>query len=446
MACPEVHAQIARRSRALSGSRIIVLVAVLVTVVLNLNPIRQIVPVFQVQSLLTLGAAAITAGAVLLAYLVARMDASRAINGIAAAIGIYGLLVMPATVVAFGTGPAAQFTQLVRLLGCAVFLVLMGFAAGPGQPRWTAGWRAALLGSLVTLSLAAVITSIPALDVLTSSLVPSVVVLVGWFLLAVHYLALGLSRRAPELYRIGIGVAVIAASQVIRISGGDLVLAGSTRVLGSLLMFMALSVKLRQVMQAAVERAAERDHEMQNVLAGLDGMTHVLPHTGQQERELLTEALREEITRLRGLLDRKVDLPSCAVEPVLSRLVAMRRSSGLDVSLDVQPDLRAAMPASALAQVVTNLLANCERHAPGASVRVNARAADGRVRIDVQDDGPGLPPELRRRALTRGVHDSSRGGSGLGLYVSSQLVADAGGSLELLPTEAGCHASVQVPA
>ena len=93
---------------------------------------------------------------------------------------------------------------------------------------------------------------------------------------------------------------------------------------------------------------------------------------------------------------------------MLAGLVALRRDAG--VSLSVAPDLQLRGDPAVLAQIVTNLLVNCARHAPGADVTVTARSGNGVVSIEVRDTGPGLPPEGER------VGDTP--GSGLGLPIS----------------------------
>jgi two-component system OmpR family sensor kinase len=94
------------------------------------------------------------------------------------------------------------------------------------------------------------------------------------------------------------------------------------------------------------------------------------------------------------------------------------------ITLSCPPGLVAALPAATLAQVVTNLLANCARHAPGAEIRVTARGEKGVCLIEVADAGPGLLALQGETATT---------GSGLGLELSSQLVGDYSGSLQLMP-------------
>ena len=98
--------------------------------------------------------------------------------------------------------------------------------------------------------------------------------------------------------------------------------------------------------------------------------------------------------------------------------------------------------------MVTNLLANCDRHAPEAPVTVRGYRAGERVVVEVRDEGPGLRAALGHDVLQRGVHDPAGGGSGLGLHISAQLLAREGGELDLrtVTDPRGCLATVSLPA
>ena len=130
-------------------------------------------------------------------------------------------------------------------------------------------------------------------------------------------------------------------------------------------------------MGRAQEAAAERDHELRNGLAGLAGITHLLSDdTGSPDHERLRHAVLAELGRLHAILDGGLPdaLPDVdyAVEPVLAGLVALRADAR--VTLSVAPDLHLRGDPAVLAQIVTNLLVNCARHAPGADVAVTARS------------------------------------------------------------------------
>nr|WP_239028949.1 ATP-binding protein [Pseudonocardia acidicola] len=104
------------------------------------------------------------------------------------------------------------------------------------------------------------------------------------------------------------------------------------------------------------------------------------------------------------------------------------------------------MDQAALVQVIANLLVNCERHAPGAQVWLRARSADGRVRIEVADDGPGLPPGAAEDLLRRGARGPGSTGSGLGLAITADIVGQHQGTLTLASGGRGCSAVIDLPA
>jgi two-component system, NtrC family, sensor histidine kinase KinB len=85
-----------------------------------------------------------------------------------------------------------------------------------------------------------------------------------------------------------------------------------------------------------------------------------------------------------------------------------------------------------VALVFENLIANAVRHSPKDGViTVRAAPEDGRVRFDVRDQGPGVPPEYRERIFEKffRVPGTSGEGIGLGLYISREIVRAHGGEM-----------------
>jgi two-component system OmpR family sensor kinase len=97
-----------------------------------------------------------------------------------------------------------------------------------------------------------------------------------------------------------------------------------------------------------------------------------------------------------------------------------------------------------LHRMVLNLLDNAARHTPpDSTVELRLRMEDGDAVLEVEDDGPGVPPELRDHIFDRfvrgeGPADVATGpGSGLGLAIVSAVAISHGGSAKAGESRAG---------
>lgn len=441
-------------------------VSLLAIVLLDIAVMRGALAVEPTFLVLTVAAAAAGAAAAILAGITARLTGDPRPSWIAAALVLYCVIVLPwTTVAAAQLDVAHRASRLVAYLGALVVLLL---AIRP--PRLLRAWGGWML-LLATGLLAIVVLELPAVPVLAwlaDGPMLTVAVLGGWAAVAAVFVADGYRRRSRPRLRLGLGLVVLAVGQLYRVAAdaslptSDITFA-ALRLLGLLIVLVALAqltqVALRSVetaqwrqqeelaaaavhMERAQETAAERDHELRNGLAGLAGITHLLSvEGGSQDHERLKQAVLAELGRLHAILDGGLLAlgPSVdyAVQPVIAGLVALRAAK--TVELDVEPGLRATGDPAVLAQIVTNLLVNCDRHAPGATVAVTARRRGDGVSVEVRDTGPGLPPENER---------SDKGpGSGLGLPISRRLAATQGGRLVLrtVTNPRGCSATLTLP-
>jgi signal transduction histidine kinase len=104
-----------------------------------------------------------------------------------------------------------------------------------------------------------------------------------------------------------------------------------------------------------------------------------------------------------------------------------------DLHVDVAP-----VPVSGardeLHRMVLNLIENAVKHTPaGTHIQVSTVIEDGEAVLVVEDDGPGVPPELGPRVFerfVRGGRDGARG-SGLGLSIVHSVAQSHGGSVTL---------------
>jgi two-component system, OmpR family, sensor histidine kinase MtrB len=124
-----------------------------------------------------------------------------------------------------------------------------------------------------------------------------------------------------------------------------------------------------------------------------------------------------------------------AVRPEELAVNALRSAQAADVPIDVDPQalgLVIQVDKRRLERVIVNLVDNARTHGEGA-VRMAIDAADGHVRLAVEDAGPGVGPDDRLRIFepfVRGRAAGRRGtadGTGLGLSLVAEHVRLHGG-------------------
>lgn len=124
-------------------------------------------------------------------------------------------------------------------------------------------------------------------------------------------------------------------------------------------------------------------------------------------------------------------VPRQAAEQLSKTIAALYRDRDLAIEIDVGPALRVAVDPDDLREMLGNLMDNAGKWARR-RIRVSARLDGATATVSVEDDGPGIPPEMRREALAPGRRlDESRPGSGLGLAIAGDLAALYGGAVAL---------------
>lgn len=117
---------------------------------------------------------------------------------------------------------------------------------------------------------------------------------------------------------------------------------------------------------------------------------------------------------------------------------------GVNLSLEIQDGIP-PIPANGflVERMLTNLMENSAKYTPrGGSVKVRAGRKNGSLRIEVEDDGIGIPPEHRERIFERFYRvdkDRSRkiGGTGLGLSIVKHIVLQHEGTIRVESEEGG---------
>jgi signal transduction histidine kinase len=224
--------------------------------------------------------------------------------------------------------------------------------------------------------------------------------------------------------------------------------------------------RLRDAFVAAVS------HELRTPLTSMSGFLEMLgdeePELGPSGRRYL-DVIRRSNTRLRGavedlllvaeieadrlvLLPEPTDLAELATATVEAALPAAAEQ-GVELRLDVEGSLPVEADAARLRQVLDNLVSNAVKFTPsGGSALLSATGDGGKVRIEVTDNGIGIPHEELGQLFSRFYRAStatSRAipGTGLGLVIARAIVEAHGGTLTLVSVEnEGTRVTVELPA
>jgi PAS domain S-box-containing protein len=187
-------------------------------------------------------------------------------------------------------------------------------------------------------------------------------------------------------------------------------------------------------------------HDLRNPLAAIQATASTMEHLGDDlsspERTELLATIQDRTRRMSELLSDLLDLDRLdrgIVEPKLSEeplrevtAAALADCDDLDdraVELRAD-DVRIPIDRTKVVRIVENLVSNAARHTPpGTAITVAVRAVDGGALIVVDDEGAGVPDELKEAIFEefRRGPDPGTKGTGIGLSLVSRFAALHGG-------------------
>jgi signal transduction histidine kinase len=217
---------------------------------------------------------------------------------------------------------------------------------------------------------------------------------------------------------------------------------------------------LRELDRLKDEFIATVTHELRTPLTSIRAFTEILrdnPELPAAERARYLEIMATETERLTRMVNQVLDLARLESGNARWRLTevdlrevideATTATAQLFTDKQVALEVEAAGPRpvveadrDGVMQVLLNLLSNAVKVSPpsGGRVRIRLRTDDGHdngtVRIDVADDGPGVPPAEREVIFDRFRQSGAGGrpgGTGLGLAISRRIVEQFGGTLQV---------------
>jgi signal transduction histidine kinase len=233
--------------------------------------------------------------------------------------------------------------------------------------------------------------------------------------------------------------------------------------------FNTMAGELAEVDRMRRDLVANVSHELRTPIGALRATLENLVDEVEPAAPAVLESMLRQTERLGKLAEQLLQLSKLEAGAVpLERQQLRLRTLLLDVvdewrteaeRRDVSFSVRVQPPTLALhadndriRQVLDNLVANAVRHSPaGGTIALSAAAHDGHVRVEVTDEGTGIPAADAERVFERfyrsdQARSSSEGGSGLGLAIVHWLVDLHGGTIRVeqaVPT--GCRMIVELP-
>jgi len=161
----------------------------------------------------------------------------------------------------------------------------------------------------------------------------------------------------------------------------------------------------------------------------------LIHNAGQHLLKLINEVL--DISRIESgdiSMSMEVIALNHLLEEAYHYLKPLEKVRDISIETHFEPDLKVRADRQRLLQVILNLLANALKYGPeNTSVTFSAYRHNGQIRVDVRDQGQGIPAALRSRLFTPfdrlGAERTVTEGTGLGLVLSKQLMDAMGGQI-----------------
>lgn len=194
-------------------------------------------------------------------------------------------------------------------------------------------------------------------------------------------------------------------------------------------------------------------HELSAPVSALNVLTDLLANgnLSPEDHQEIASAIKGELRILKSLVVDVEELSSPDSRPFTVLLnptlvIDLFRQAArhvrtihpdVDIGIECASDLHAMADAERIQQVLRNLVGNAVRYtSPGVPIELKASRAHGRVRIEVTDQGPGIPPTLLPLVFEKRVRGPQYGpqpvpGKGFGLYICREIVEAHGSRLDV---------------
>ncbi len=196
-------------------------------------------------------------------------------------------------------------------------------------------------------------------------------------------------------------------------------------------------------LSAVGQLAASLAHEIRNPLGSIEGAIDIVERTADEERRReFLGIIKKETRRLNGLLTNLLNFArprppqireaqSNAIVRAVADLTAHNaQQQGIQLTIHIAPDLPAVeCDSEQITQVLLNVALNAiQASPPGGRISISADRSDNVIRMRVRDEGSGIA-EAALDKIFDPFYTTKEGGTGLGLAVSYQILAQHGGGI-----------------
>jgi signal transduction histidine kinase len=214
--------------------------------------------------------------------------------------------------------------------------------------------------------------------------------------------------------------------------------------------FNTMAGALEERVEREARFAADVSHELRSPLTAVAAAVEIIDRRREQLPPQVVEAftvLEEKVEMFQQMVLElleisRIDAGTAPLlrEPIvldhlLSRVLAMHNTGDATVTFEPAAPTEVVADRRRLAQVAGNIVDNASRYAGGITSIHVCSASAGRVRIEFEDRGPGVPPEEREAIFGRfsrgdaGLRAGSGSGTGLGLALAAEHIRLHGGRI-----------------
>jgi len=218
---------------------------------------------------------------------------------------------------------------------------------------------------------------------------------------------------------------------------------GANEVRQAAAAFISMRDRLQRQVSQRMEMLAGVSHDLRTPLTRMKLQLAMLDEADGGEE------LREDVSDMEHMLDgylafargEGAETPSPTnLTKLLDEVVGQAQRNGSAIDLHTEGEITASVRRNGFKRCVTNLIDNATRYADHVSVRAGRRG--DAIEVTVDDDGDGIPEDLREEVFKPFYRlESSRnpgtGGVGLGLSIARDVIRGHGGEIELGSSPSG---------